>query len=306
MIQKMTNSEFTSERGVSLIELLVVLVILAILTTFALISLGNSTKSLERQNIAKSFKNSLERARFDSIKRRASVCENKSLVVITSATSFTLITDSNQNGTLEPDTEAHTTTFGAQDGVSILTYPVVIRFDQRGNASSGPCETETEVDTPTIFCTTPCTAENADASNSNMIFVSKTGTVAIMPGGSTAPVFNAPTVASLDLANQINPLLVVWDPAPLQTPVPIPSATPTSTPNTTAAPTSTPVTTPIPSPTVTSTPTSSATPTPSPTASPTPTATPRWCNLGEQPAVVHCICSPIQYLQAGSGKCRLL
>src|SRR3954468_11661550 len=108
----MTKSEqLTSQRGVSMIETLVVLAILAVLSTAAILSLGNSAKNLERQNIAKNFKISLERARFDSIKRRASDCENRSRVEITSATSFKLLTDSNENGTIDPATETHTVKF---------------------------------------------------------------------------------------------------------------------------------------------------------------------------------------------------
>ena len=306
----MVDHKLTSQRGVSLIEILVVLSILSVLTTAAVLSLGSSTKSLKRQNVARGFKNSLERARFDSVKRRASECENKARVEITSPTSFTLLTDSNENGTIDPGEEAKTVNFDPRDDVSIVydhavTYPIVIRFDQRGTPSSGPCEAETDIDTPTIFCTMPCTAASADANNSNSIFVSKTGVVAFMEGNSKAPVFTAPTVTNLDITNQINRMLVVWDPPP-----PTPNVSPGATPNPTITPTPSPTATPSSSPTATATPTPtpSVTPTPtqSPAASPSPTATPRWCKLGEQPAIATCICSPTQYLQAGSGKCRSL
>jgi hypothetical protein len=126
-----------------------------------------------------------------------------------------------------------------------------------------------------------------------------------MEGNSKAPVFTAPTVTNLDITNQINRMLVVWDPPP-----PTPNVSPGATPNPTITPTPSPTATPSSSPTATAapTPTPSVTPTPtqSPAASPSPTATPRWCKLGEQPAIATCICSPTQYLQAGSGKCRSL
>lgn len=309
----MVDRNQTSQRGISLIEVLVVLSILAVLTTAAVLSLGSSTKSLKRQNIAKSFKNSLERARFDSVKRRASECENEARVEITSATSFRLLTDANENGSIDPAEEAHAINFDLRDAVSIVydhavTYPVIIRFDRRGNPSSGPCGAEIDIDTPTVFCTMPCTAATADASNSNNIFVSKTGVVAFMDGGSTAPVFNAPTITTLDIGNQINRLLVVWDPPPPISPTPVPTATAGATTNPTITPTPSPTASPSADPTATPAPTPSVTPaaTQTPTASPSPTATPRWCVLGEQPAIALCTCSPTQYLQAGSGKCRSL
>jgi len=303
----MANHKRTSQRGFSVLEVLVVLSILGVLTTAAVLSLGNSTKGLKRQNIARSFKNSLERARFDSVKRRASKCENKARVEITSPVSFVLLTDANENGTIDPAEEGKTVIFDPRDDVSIVydhdvAYPIVIRFDRRGNPSSGPCAAETDIETPTVFCTMPCIAATADASNSNNIFVSKTGVVAFMDGGSMAPVFDPPITASLDVANQVNPMLVVWDPPPPITPAPTPD--PAVTPGATVTPTQTPVQ----NPTATPTPIPSATPVPtqSPTTSPSPTATPRWCLLGEQPAIAFCTCSPTQYLQAGSRKCRSL
>lgn len=304
----MIDPEFESQYGFSLAELLVVVVILGVLAAFAIIALGNSTSSIERQNVAKQFKISLERARFDSVKRRADYCENMSRVEITSATSFTLLTDANQNGALEPDMETRTIKFSSQDIISIvadppLTYPIVIRFDKRGNASSGACGAETAVNTPTIFCTMPCTAASANASNSNVVFVSRTGTVALMGGGSDAPAFTAPAIGSIDNSNQINPMLVVWD-VPTATANTSPTTTVTPAPDPTAAPTPDATATPTPHPTATPSPDPSVTPTPSSSATPAPT--PRWCNLGEQPAVNNCACSPTQYLQAGSGKCRSL
>jgi prepilin-type N-terminal cleavage/methylation domain-containing protein len=90
----MIDREPTTQHAFSLIEVVVALVILGILSAFAIIAIGRSRKDLERQNVAKEFKISLERARFDSVKRRASDCNNMSRVEITSATSFTLLTDS--------------------------------------------------------------------------------------------------------------------------------------------------------------------------------------------------------------------
>jgi len=305
----MTNRRFAAEDGYSLIEIVVVLVIVAVMATFAILALGSSSQNLDRQNITKEFKVSLERARFDSIRRRASDCTDMGRVEITSATSFNIVTDINQNGTIDPE-DSRAVDFGARSLVQIVddpapTYPVVIRFDERGNASSGTCGAETAVDSPTVFCEVPCTADTANASNSNIVFVSPTGTAAMLTGGETIPTFSDPTTSSIDSSSQINPLLAVWDLITQATPTPsvTPSVTPTASPTDTPTPTPTDTPTPTPSPTITVTPTPdpSATPTATPTASPTP----NYCQSGQYPGTNGCVCSPTQYLHA-NGKCRNL
>ncbi len=54
-------------------ELLIVLAIAAVLVTASVALFGRTTANIQRQNAARQFKNYLERARFDSIKRRANL-----------------------------------------------------------------------------------------------------------------------------------------------------------------------------------------------------------------------------------------
>ena len=68
------NSKFRSHTGVSLVEMMIVITVMFIISTFALMAIGNSQTHLDRENIAKDFKTSLERARFDSIRRNVSTC----------------------------------------------------------------------------------------------------------------------------------------------------------------------------------------------------------------------------------------
>src|SRR5688500_11551276 len=142
------SSVFQTQAGFSVVEMLIAVVVIMILVAFAVMQFGASAASLERQNIARAFKVNLERARFDSVKRRASVCSEMSRVEITSPTSFDLVIDRNQNGALETAVETSTTDFADGAQVQIVddpapTYPIVIRFDQRGNVSSGSCGSET-------------------------------------------------------------------------------------------------------------------------------------------------------------------
>jgi len=300
-----------NESGYSLIELMVVLSILTILVTFAVLALNGSTAIVERQTIAKEFKVALERARFDSVKRRPSSCADMSRVEITSPTSFQYITDLNQNGVLEPDTETRIVDFVDRGEIEIVddpapAFPITIRFDRRGNTTSGPCGAETAADTPTVFCQLPCTAATADASNPSGIYVSPTGTVSFITGGTTMPTFSNPSVSNVATNTDINQYLAVWTGIP---PTPVPNGSVTPTPAPTATPTPVPTATPTPVPTPTPSPNPSATPTPVPTATPTPTPSPsptplRDCAMNERPNTpAVCFCRPPMSV-GHNGKCQ--
>lgn len=278
-----------TQGGFSLTELLIVLVVLGILVAFAVAQFGSSKSSLDRQNIAREFKVSLERARFDSVKRRAENCADMSRVTITSPTSFELLSDMNLSGTLEAN-ETRQVDFSGRSDVTMVgasvTFPVTIRFDNRGQARLTDCVTPAPTDIPLMyFCNGACTESTADATNSNVIFISRTGTVAMMTGGSTMPTFDEPTVATVDNANGVNPLLAVWEAIAAS---PLPTTSPSGTPGPTETPT------PTPTPTVT----------PTPTETPTPTPTPTYCDLGVVEGTGGCVCAPNHYRQNGSGKCR--
>lgn len=296
------KTPFRSVSGFSVIELLIVLVVVGIVVTLAVIALGSSATNLARQNISREFKVALERARYDSVKRRPDTCDQMSRVEITSATSFRLLTDTNRNGSIDPASETSLFDFSTRSNTEIvgdgLTYPITIRFDGRGNTSSGPCAAPTAAHASTVFCEMPCTAATATAQNATVIYVSPTGTTTSLLGGETIPDFDEPTVTSITPSLYINPLLSVWN-LVTGTPTPTPGpATPTPDP-------STPTPTPDPSsPTPTPDP---STPTPDP-SSPTPTPTPiPYCATAPpydrpgDPATCTC-----QYpmLVAHNGKCQ--
>src|SRR5947209_8732048 len=85
------------EAGASLMELLVVLSIATVVTTFSVGLFGRSKENFDRQNAARQFKNMLERARFDAVKRRAGAGQFSNLKVL-SPTSYSYTVDLNQNG----------------------------------------------------------------------------------------------------------------------------------------------------------------------------------------------------------------
>jgi Tfp pilus assembly protein FimT len=309
----MQKPVFSREAGFSVIEVLIILVVLGILVTLAVAQFGKSQENLGRQNIAREFKVSLERARFDSVKRHADVCSDMSRVTIDSSTSFSVSTDLNQNGQLDLPGETRTYSFASYGNVTLVgngvTLPVTIRFDERGRAFlQGDCD-PSSIPTSTVplfyFCNGTCTAATANSQNANALFISPTGTVAMMTGDSTVPTFDDPSVTSVGVGTGVDNRLTVWTGTPpTPTPFPTPSQptpTPLSTGSPTPTPTATPSGTPTPTPSGTPTPTPSATPTPTPSPTPTPI---RSCAYNEKPhgSPASCICRAPMYIGNG-GKC---
>ena len=272
----MRKAKYSSEAGASVLELLIVLIIVGIVVTIAVTQLGSSTDNLDRQNVTREFKIALERARFDSVKRRPDACVEMSRVVVNDPSSFTLISVQNQNGILELGVESRGIDFETRGNVRIvgedLEFPITIRFDRRGNASSGDCSAPTAVVLETTFCNLPCTASTANPDNANVVFVSPTGTTAVLPGGSTMPVFDDPAVTPVPASEQVNPRVAVWDP-------PEPGSTPSPEP----------------------------TPTPSPSPSieppPPPPPSPVTCQRGDRPASTGCTCVAPMWVRS-NGRCR--
>ena len=293
----MRQSRTNKESGISIIEVVIVLVIVAVLVTFAIASFRSAGGNLDRQNIAREFKVSLERARFDSVKRRASVCTDMSGVTI-DANGFTLMTDMDNDGTLTGNEIRELNLAGRTDVTIVpngITLPLTIRFDQRGQAFLNDCDPDS-VPTATIpllfFCNGNCTPDTANGENSNVIFVSPAGTVAMLYGGETMPTFDEPSVSTVPSDENVNPLLAVWNDLAGATPTPTPTGTPD--PDPTGTPTPEPTPTPTPTPT----------PDPSPSVTPTPVPTPPACPIsapwGSPPS---CTCMAPQTVRA-SGHCK--
>lgn len=192
----MSNFESSSQSGKSLIEVVIILVIIGVLSAFAIVQVGQADTNLERQNIARRLKVLLERARFDSVKRRVQNVNQMSRVVIDSQTSFNVALDFNQNGALD-STEVQQVNFSSSNNIRIvgtnLVFPITLRFDRRGHVTV--TDGNGASITPTFIvcngCTSPQTANNA---NANLISISATGTVNMIGGGDLLPPFNSPTV----------------------------------------------------------------------------------------------------------------
>jgi len=173
----MKPNEPSPQGGFSLIEVFFVLLVIAVVTTFALFTFGSSKVDLHRQAVTREFKVYLERCRFDSVKRRAED-PNRANVVLNNATSFTVQLDFNEDGVLQ-DNETRTVDFTQRSSTQILVtdtlnYPVTISFDRRGHATTidnGGVEIN-----PVFTICSDCEDASPDKS---VIALSTTGTVSI-------------------------------------------------------------------------------------------------------------------------------
>lgn len=207
MENKYQNS---SQSGFSIVELIIVLAVMAIVVGFALIYTDRSRAHLQRQNVANKFKNYLERARFDSVKRRVNPGE-ESRVRINNATSFSVVMDFNQDGNLDAATETVTDNslrnFGSIN-VGSLNFPVNIQFDRLGKVTvvHGSSNAVSTAAPSFTFCSQNCTTSSQQINNEykSVVSISSTGTVALLAGGNSNPTPQSTNVNSIQSNTGIN------------------------------------------------------------------------------------------------------
>lgn len=202
--------ETDSPKGFSLLELLIVIVIVGIVAVMAMTQFGRTDTRIQRQNIARELKIYLERARFDSVKRRATNQADMARVVITSGTAFNVTTDMNVNGTIDTADTRFMSLNGRTDArITGVTFPVTILFDHRGQAIALNSSLA-EIPIPTFtICDAGCTTANADANNSTVIAITPTGTIAMLNGGSALSNINIPNVTSVSGNYNVSNLVYV-------------------------------------------------------------------------------------------------
>jgi len=190
-----------SERGATLIEVMVVLVIIIVLTTIALMKRGSSNDVLKRQNAAQQLKAAFERARFDSVKRRPDTNAAQAKVAV-SIWGYTLTTDLDLNGVLNGSDDRNTD-IGSQN-IAIKDYngnilPITVYYNKRGEAvdiNGNPISP--------VFYVCNITCNSPGANNANILLVTPTGTVNLLPGDSRLPVFGVPAINGVPTTTGIN------------------------------------------------------------------------------------------------------
>lgn len=213
------------QSGFSLIEVFIVLVIIGILTTLALMQWGSARVDFQRQRIAREFKVYLERARFDSVKRRAETSADRASITLTSGSSFTVRLDFDGDGTIAPN-ETRVVNFADRTDAIIqvsdaYTWPVRIEFDRRGlvTATQGWVSDASPGSpiTPIFAICSDCSDTSPDITR---ISVSSSGTVAELRQGQDPQALPSPTPTSVNnmpgmncyvLAANTNSNVCVWN-----------------------------------------------------------------------------------------------
>jgi hypothetical protein len=182
-----------------------VIIIIAVVCTVAVMQRGSANSQFQRQNVALQLKTAFERARFDSVKRRATG-SNVAKVVINGG-NFTLWADKNMDGT-PASTETDYTDFSGQNiviaGNGGITLPFTVYYNLRGEAtdSSG-----NPISPAFYVCNASCASVNS--SNANLVVVTPTGTVNLLRGGSAIPSFPNPSESNIGASANINPLVTL-------------------------------------------------------------------------------------------------
>jgi Tfp pilus assembly protein FimT len=200
----MKLKSIAAEEGFSVLELLAVFLVMGVVLTFALTQFGKTRSVVQSENVVRSLKVHLERARFDSVKRNARTIATESAVRISSPTSFQSLIDRNQNGSLE-SSEIETVDMGLNNAAKIVgnfNFPVTIRFDQRGNVTATDSLSQNINPTFTI-CGQQCEADSVTSQNASVITITPSGTVAMLRGGESLAAVAAPNVSVVAASTNI-------------------------------------------------------------------------------------------------------
>ena len=130
MIAPPSNERFADARGVSLVELLIVVAMVSVLVGFALIQVSEARQDLARENAAVQLAAYLEKARLDSVRRHPSTPAQMAQVSILNANFYSVTIDSNWDGALDAPRVISTP---AGSNLQFNTpYPRTIYFNWRG------------------------------------------------------------------------------------------------------------------------------------------------------------------------------
>ena len=141
----MRDRRLSGQRGVSLLELMIVVTIIGTVSAFAFVQINSAQQVMRRENATREFKSYLEKVRLDSIRRHATAVGQMASMSITNNNTYTVTMDFNYDGSIAVDnsgnpTELRTIPIPAQQGVQFNTgavsLPMTTRFDWRGRPTT--------------------------------------------------------------------------------------------------------------------------------------------------------------------------
>ena len=131
-------SRKSNERGISIVELLIVVAMIGVVTAFAVMQIGAAQRAMRVTNSARELAGWLEKTRIDSVRRHAMTSGEMANVKIATSSSYIVTIDQNGDGILDPP---RTITIPAVNNASFagITIPTTIYYNWRGRTvdSSG-------------------------------------------------------------------------------------------------------------------------------------------------------------------------
>src|SRR6266508_3834584 len=126
------------ERGFTLIQLIIIVALVAVVTTFGAMGIANARAHMRLARSARQFSTMAEKARGDSIRRHAMDTAMANLLLL-STTSYSVTMDFDGNGVIDA---YDTKTFNLENGVTFEPGFVGTRitFDWRGRSVTGHVE----------------------------------------------------------------------------------------------------------------------------------------------------------------------
>ena len=125
-----STEKFANARGVSILELLIVIAMVSVVTGFAVMKVAEARQDMTRENAAVQLAAYLEKARLDSIRRHPTTAAQMAQVSILDANSYSVTIDANWDGTLDAP---RVISAPASSNLQFNTpYPRTIYFNWRG------------------------------------------------------------------------------------------------------------------------------------------------------------------------------
>lgn len=132
------QTKWRDARGASLVEMLIVVTLIGIVAAWAVLRIVEARQSVYLSGATQELIAYLDKARLDSIRRRATALNQMAQVSITSPTSYSVSLDTNGDGQLDPprvfNFPAGSITFNVAD------FPTIVRFNWRGRVVDGSGE----------------------------------------------------------------------------------------------------------------------------------------------------------------------
>lgn len=133
-----TSERRRGERGVSMVEVLIMLTMIALISGYALTRINGAQQYMRMENASREFMSYVDKARIDSVRRHAGPPgllpqPPMSFVRITGPRTYTVVMDFDGDGNIDP---ARNITIAPDQGVAFNTgatpLPITIAFNWRG------------------------------------------------------------------------------------------------------------------------------------------------------------------------------